>query len=82
MQKKMLCWKQAGKGSEKDPLCIATRMRCAVDFPSETDSDRCPCLTCSVKITQVGISEVVFSQRYGMDEQVKRLLVTIVVDFV
>ena len=30
--------------------------------------DTCPCLTCSVKITQVGISEVVFSQSYNMDE--------------
>jgi dCMP deaminase len=29
--------------------------------------DTCPCLTCSVKITQVGISEVVFSQSYNMD---------------
>lgn len=31
--------------------------------------DTCPCLTCSVKITQVGISEVVFSQSYNMDTQ-------------
>lgn len=30
--------------------------------------DTCPCLTCSVKITQVGISEVVFSQGYNMDD--------------
>ena len=30
--------------------------------------DTCPCLTCSVKITQVGISEVVYSQGYSMDE--------------
>jgi dCMP deaminase len=30
--------------------------------------DTCPCLTCSVKITQVGISEVVFSQSYNMDD--------------
>lgn len=29
--------------------------------------DTCPCLTCSIKITQVGISEVVFSQGYSMD---------------
>ncbi|KAL1310914.1 hypothetical protein AAFC00_001141 [Neodothiora populina] len=27
----------------------------------------CPCLTCSVKIVQVGITEVVFSQSYHMD---------------
>ena len=31
--------------------------------------DTCPCLTCSVKITQVGISEVVFSQSYNMDSE-------------
>lgn len=30
--------------------------------------DTCPCLTCSVKIAQVGISEVVFSFSYNMDE--------------
>ncbi|KAG9963559.1 deoxycytidylate deaminase, partial [Aureobasidium melanogenum] len=29
----------------------------------------CPCLTCSVKIVQVGITEVVFSQSYHMDTQ-------------
>ena len=31
----------------------------------------CPCLTCSVKITQVGISEVVYSQSYSIDEAVR-----------
>lgn len=29
--------------------------------------DTCPCLTCSVKITQVGISEVVYNQGYLVD---------------
>lgn len=29
----------------------------------------CPCLTCSVKITQVGISEVVYNQGYLVDTQ-------------
>jgi dCMP deaminase len=29
--------------------------------------DTCPCLTCSIKITQVGIREVVYSQGYSMD---------------
>jgi dCMP deaminase len=32
--------------------------------------DTCPCLTCSIKIAQVGISEVVYSQGYYMDTQV------------
>jgi dCMP deaminase len=30
--------------------------------------DTCPCLTCSIKIAQVGISEVVYSQGYSMDK--------------
>lgn len=30
--------------------------------------DTCPCLTCSIKIVQVGISEVVYSQAYAMDK--------------
>ncbi|KAL2059054.1 hypothetical protein ABVK25_000346 [Lepraria finkii] len=30
--------------------------------------DTFPCLTCSVKITQVGISEVVYSQGYSIDQ--------------
>lgn len=30
--------------------------------------DTCPCLTCSVKIVQTGIREVVYSQSYRMDE--------------
>lgn len=29
--------------------------------------DTCPCLTCSIKIAQVGISEVIYSQGYSMD---------------
>ncbi|KAI1814021.1 cytidine deaminase-like protein [Poronia punctata] len=29
----------------------------------------CPCLTCSIKIVQVGISEVVFNQGYSMDSE-------------
>lgn len=29
----------------------------------------CPCLTCSVKISQVGISEVVYNQGYMVDKK-------------
>lgn len=32
---------------------------------------RCPCLTCTVKIAQVGISEVVYAHGYNMDESVR-----------
>ncbi|PHH63001.1 hypothetical protein CDD81_6426 [Ophiocordyceps australis] len=31
--------------------------------------DTCPCLTCSIKICQVGISEVVYAQGYSMDKE-------------
>lgn len=33
----------------------------------------CPCLTCSIKIVQVGIAEVVFSNSYHMDEEAARI---------
>jgi dCMP deaminase len=33
----------------------------------------CPCLTCSVKITQVGISEVVYNQGYMVDTMTARI---------
>ena len=33
----------------------------------------CPCLTCSIKIVQVGVEEVVFRQSYYMDEQAAEL---------
>lgn len=31
--------------------------------------DTCPCLTCSIKICQVGISEVVYAHGYSMDRE-------------
>ncbi|PYH90536.1 deoxycytidylate deaminase [Aspergillus ellipticus CBS 707.79] len=36
--------------------------------------DTCPCLTCSVKIAQVGITEVVYSQGYNMDNESATIL--------
>ena len=33
----------------------------------------CPCLTCSIKIVQVGITEVVYSQSYYMDADAAKL---------
>ncbi|KAL5594464.1 hypothetical protein BROUX41_001397 [Berkeleyomyces rouxiae] len=35
--------------------------------------DTCPCLTCSIKICQVGISEVVYNQGYSMDDHSARI---------
>ena len=37
--------------------------------------DTCPCLTCSVKIVQTGIVEVVYSQTYRMDESSFKVLI-------
>ncbi|KAI1421103.1 cytidine deaminase-like protein [Xylaria sp. FL1777] len=36
----------------------------------------CPCLTCSIKIVQVGISEVVYSQGYSMDGETARIFLS------
>ncbi|KAI1344774.1 cytidine deaminase-like protein [Xylariaceae sp. FL0016] len=33
----------------------------------------CPCLTCSIKIVQVGIAEVVYNQGYSMDGETARV---------
>lgn len=33
----------------------------------------CPCLTCSIKIVQVGITEVVYSQSYYMDKEAAKI---------
>lgn len=35
--------------------------------------DTCPCLTCSIKICQVGISEVVYAHGYSMDIETARV---------
>lgn len=45
-------------------------------FAIDVERCSCPCLTCSIKITQVGITEVVYSQGYGMDEEVSLLAFT------
>lgn len=36
----------------------------------------CPCLTCSIKIIQSGIKQVVYNQRYSMDEASSEILGT------
>lgn len=72
--KRMPCLKQVGNASERAQYCIVTRWLPS-STPDVTSSSKklprsCPCLTCSIKITQVGISEVVYAQGYGMDAQV------------
>lgn len=32
--------------------------------------DTCPCLTCSIKIVQMGVVEVVYGEGYSMDDKV------------
>ncbi|MCJ1227873.1 Deoxycytidine monophosphate (dCMP) deaminase [Toensbergia leucococca] len=53
--------------AEENALLEAGRER--IRESSTLYCDTCPCLTCSVKIIQVGISEVVYSQEYSMDEK-------------
>lgn len=70
-QRKMLCSRPAENGSVRDRFSIVTRSA-SIAFPhAGLIGISCPCLTCSIKITQVGISEVVYSQSYGMDLEVK-----------
>ena len=73
MRKKTHCSRLVKSGFEKELFSTAIR-ECPLPLstsPDLRDGFRCPCLTCSIKITQVGIAEVVYSQQYGMDEQVK-----------
>lgn len=52
--------------AEENALLEAGRSR--VEENSILYCNTCPCLTCSIKIVQVGIKEVVYSQSYSMDE--------------
>ncbi|KAF4210755.1 hypothetical protein CNMCM8980_005810 [Aspergillus fumigatiaffinis] len=72
MLKRTLCWKQAESVYVKVQYSIAIRQipqPLLVAFQMLMIR-RCPCLTCTVKIAQVGISEVVYSQGYNMDQEV------------
>lgn len=53
--------------AEENALLEAGRER--IGLGSVLYCDTCPCLTCAVKITQVGIGEVVYAQGYNMDKQ-------------
>ena len=57
--------------AEENALLEAGRDRIGVG--SILYCNTCPCLTCSVKITQVGIAEVVYNQEYMLDDAVKTL---------
>lgn len=52
--------------AEENALLISGRDR--IGDNSILYCNTCPCLTCSIKIVQSGIREVVYSQSYSMDE--------------
>ncbi|KAA8908237.1 cytidine deaminase-like protein [Sphaerosporella brunnea] len=58
--------------AEENALLEAGRER--VGAGATLYCDTCPCLTCSIKIVQVGISEVVYSRGYSMDAQTADVL--------
>jgi dCMP deaminase len=53
--------------AEENALLEAGRER--VGAEATLYCDTCPCLTCSIKIVQVGIGEVVYATGYSMDTQ-------------
>jgi len=69
--RKMPCWKQERNGLAMGVFCIVIRTSrlCAMAYPR-----RCPCLTCSVKIVQVGVTEVVYNVSYSMDMQAEDVM--------
>ncbi|KAF9145567.1 Deoxycytidine monophosphate (dCMP) deaminase [Mortierella sp. GBA39] len=52
--------------AEENALLEAGRER--VGKESTIYCNTCPCLGCAIKIVQVGVSEVVYSESYGMDD--------------
>ncbi|KAJ6260609.1 hypothetical protein Dda_4835 [Drechslerella dactyloides] len=71
----------AGGSSLSTCLCLHAEENALLEAGRERISrgsilycDTCPCLTCSVKIAQVGISEVVYSQAYSMDNKTAEVL--------
>ncbi|KAI1317831.1 Deoxycytidine monophosphate (dCMP) deaminase [Mortierella claussenii] len=52
--------------AEENALLEAGRER--VGNGSTIYCNTCPCLGCAIKIVQVGVSQVVYSESYGMDE--------------
>lgn len=59
--------------AEENALLEAGRDRIAGDN-SILYCNTCPCLTCSIKIVQSGIKQVVYAQSYLMDEQSHRVM--------
>jgi len=68
--RKMLCWKLDGRELGMRRLCIVIRMLTFLVFAEFS----CPCLTCSVKIVQIGVKEVVYNVSYSMDTQAEEVM--------
>ncbi|KAH9900132.1 cytidine deaminase-like protein [Xylariomycetidae sp. FL2044] len=66
--------------AEENALLEAGRERIRQDESGGGGSvlycNTCPCLTCSIKIVQVGIGEVVYNQAYSMDGDAARVFRT------
>lgn len=63
--------------AEENALLEAGRDRISGSHPDERGvlyCNTCPCLTCSIKIVQSGIKEVVYAQSYSMDESSHRVM--------
>ncbi|EDK40888.2 hypothetical protein PGUG_04986 [Meyerozyma guilliermondii ATCC 6260] len=63
--------------AEENALLEAGRDRISRSHPDERGvlyCNTCPCLTCSIKIVQSGIKEVVYAQSYSMDESSHRVM--------
>lgn len=63
--------------AEENALLEAGRDRIAGTNPDERSvlyCNTCPCLTCSIKIVQSGIKEVVYAQSYSMDDSSHRVM--------
>lgn len=64
----------------KPRSCTATResvSHCSSRVSPNADAfldHRCPCLTCTVKIVQCGVKEVVYSLSYSMDEASRQVM--------
>lgn len=68
MPKKTHFLRPAGRGSERGPFCTATRKSPIIFTLNQSYAllIRCPCLKCTIKIVQNGVSEVVYNLSYKM----------------
>ncbi|QSL65051.1 hypothetical protein MERGE_002356 [Pneumocystis wakefieldiae] len=76
------CNEDGGSGQDlKTCLCLHAEENALLEAGKERIADdsvlycnTCPCLTCSIKITQLGVREVIFNYSYSMDDQSSKIL--------